>query len=411
MGLPVAHQLLRDLAEEGWTSASPAAQVGWPVGVAMVPTVTEVSRTSLLSGRRLEGGQTEERHGFRTHPALGARSSASRPPVLFHKAQLVGPDGQALPEDVRRTVADAEQRVVGVVLNGVDDHLSRGHQLRVGWDLQSLRPLAWLLDAAAEAGRMVVLTADHGHVLHLHGAVMRPAGTPGGERWRHAPPPAQPDEMDFSGPRVLKGGKVVLPSDERLRYAGNKYGYHGGATPQEVLVPVAVLARNLPAGWVHRPLTEPVWYSGGQAFGPPNPAPAQAPGRRRGGTRPLPQPSLFETGAEERTPAPPNQPGWVASLLASPSFVGHRQQVRLPRPLPEERLTGYLTAIAGNGGSMPLPALAARLGEPADQLRMALTLVQRLLNLDGAEILAIRADQSVELNTALLAVQFGIDVS
>ena len=42
---------------------------------------------------------------------------------------------------------------------------------------------------------------------------------------------------------------------------------------------------------------------------------------------------------------------------------------------------------------------------------MALTLVQRLLNLDGAEVLAVRADGTVALNRELLAVQFEVDLS
>jgi len=42
---------------------------------------------------------------------------------------------------------------------------------------------------------------------------------------------------------------------------------------------------------------------------------------------------------------------------------------------------------------------------------MALTLVQRLVNLDGAEVQAVRADGTVELNRELLALQFEVDVS
>ena len=55
--------------------------------------------------------------------------------------------------------------------------------------------------------------------------------------------------------------------------------------------------------------------------------------------------------------------------------------------------------------------LPKRFAEPADQLRMALTLVQRLLNLDGAAILTIGADQSVRLDAEVLAFQFGVELS
>jgi hypothetical protein len=412
MGLPVAHRLLRDLGIEGWTGAAPIDGGTWPVGIAILPTVTEVSRTSLLTGQRIEGVQPEERGGFGSHPALRSRSAVDRPPVLFHKAQLVGPDGRALPEHVRAAVADPAQRIVGAVVNAVDDHLNRGHQIRVGWDLDSMRPLGWLLDAAAEANRVVIVTADHGYVAHVDGAILRPPTIGGGERWRPSDPSAPPgsDELEFIGPRVLKGGHVVLPADERLRYAGNKYGYHGGATPQEVLVPVAVLARTLPDGWEHRPMAIPAWWTGRPPLPVPSAALPAAPtpttGRWSG------QPRLFEPAPVVGMQRPaPVLPRWTEDLLRAPSFAAHRAQARLPRPIDDDRLTRYLSAIDANGGSIPLTALAERTGEPADQLRMALALVQRLLNLDGAAILTIGADQSVRLDTELLTFQFGVELS
>lgn len=406
MSISVAHELLRDIAAEGWVSATPSTQARWPVGIAMLPTVTEVSRASLLSGVRVEGEQPLERAGFTAHTGLRNASSTSRPPVLFHKRQLVGPSGQALSEEVRSAVSDPSQRVVGVVVNAVDDHLDRGQQVRVGWDLQSLRPLEWLLDAAAEAGRVIVLTADHGHVIHGEGAmVRRRSGDTGGERWRVAPPAPDADEVEVVGPRVLKGGRVVLPVDERIRYAGHKHGYHGGATPQEVLVPLVALVRSLPDGWVHRPVVEPSWWSGREDA--PTPAATAEPIRSHPKKTP-PQASLFEP--EVHAPTVTAGADWVDAFLASPAFVAQRERTRLPRPLAPERVVGYLANIHANGGTIELAALATRVGEPVDQLRMALTMVQRLLNLDGAEILAVRGNSTVELNTELLRLQFEVDV-
>jgi PglZ domain len=407
MGLPVAHVLLRDLVEEGWTPAMPVERDGWPVGVAVLPTVTEASRTTLLCGQRTVGAQDEERAGFAAHPSLRAASSPTRPPVLFHKGDLVAASGVALPDEVRRLVADPDQRVVGVVVNAVDDHLARGQQLRVGWNLVSLRPLSWLLDAAAEAGRVVVLTADHGHVLDGGRSRYQPLAGVGGERWRTVPPPPGEGEVEIAGPRVLLGGgRVILPADDRLRYGVPKHGYHGGATPQEVLIPVEVLARRLPDRWVHRPLAAPAWWTGEAPAARAAPAPARRPARKPGAGE---QPALFEPPAGER-PVPPRA-GWVEHLLASPAFVAHRRRARLPRPLADERLRRYLDLIDANGGTIPLGALSARTGEPPDTLRMALTLVQRLVNLDGAEVLAVRADGTVQLNRELLALQFEVDLS
>ena len=407
MGLPVAHELLRDLLDEHWAPAAPADRDGWPVGVALLPTVTEASRTALLAGTRVVGGQAEERAGFAAHPALRAASKPARPPVLFHKAALTAPSGTGLGDEVRATVADPDQRVVGVVVNAVDDHLARGEQVRVGWDVASFRPLRWLLEAAAEAGRVVVLTADHGHVLQGRHSVVRQLPG-GGERWREPPPPAGDGEIEIAGPRVLLGGgRVVVPADNRLHYSGHKHGYHGGATPEEVLVPVDVLARRLPDGWQHHPVAAPAWWAD-RAPETAAPLPVPPPERTTGGRAARGQASLFEPATEPaRTPT--GGRSWVDDLLASPAFVANRQRARLPRPLADDRLRGYLKAVDANGGAMPMAALSAQTGEPTDTLRMALTLVQRLVNLDGAEILAVRADGTVELNRELAAFQFGID--
>jgi len=199
---------------------------------------------------------------------------------------------------------------------------------------------------------------------------------------------------------------VVLAADDRLRYGIPKHGYHGGATPEEVLVPVEVLARRLPDRWVHRPLAAPAWWTGETPATRPSPAPAKPPAREAGTGQ---QPALFGPPADEQ--AVPPRAGWVDDLLASPAFVANHQRARLPRPLADERLRRYLDLIDANGGTIPLAALSARTGEPPDTLRMALTLVQRLVNLDGAEVLAVRADGTVELNRELLALQFEVDVS
>jgi hypothetical protein len=101
----------------------------------------------------------------------------------------------------------------------------------------------------------------------------------------------------------------------------------------------------------------------------------------------------------------------VDALLVAPTFATAQRRARLPRPIADERLRRYLEAIEQNGGSIPLAALSERTGEPADALRIALALVQRLLNVDGAGVLTVRADGTIELNRELLLVQFELEAS
>ena len=60
---------------------------------------------------------------------------------------------------------DRKQRVVGIVHNAVDAQLAGSDQIEVIWTTEVLRQLAPLLRAAREAGRLIILTGDHGHVL------------------------------------------------------------------------------------------------------------------------------------------------------------------------------------------------------------------------------------------------------
>lgn len=170
-------------------------------------------------------------------------------------------------------------------------------------------------------------------------------------------------------------------------------------------MPVEVLARRLPDGWLHLPPAAPAWWTGDAPIALRKPAPSERPAHTRSGRQ---QPALFDAAEPTRSPA---RPGWVGNLLTSSAFLANRQRARLPRPLADERLRRYLELIDANGGAIPLAALSARTGEPQDTLRMALTLVQRLLNLDGAEVLAVRADGTVALNRELLAIQFEVNVS
>lgn len=112
MSTGVARELLGDLATRGWIehTLAPAQPV-----ISALPSVTRVSRTSLLSGRLTDGTQADEKAAF-----------AERGWPLFHKADLAAAGaGDALSPDVAAAIQGATP-VVGIVVNTVDDTLDKG---------------------------------------------------------------------------------------------------------------------------------------------------------------------------------------------------------------------------------------------------------------------------------------------
>lgn len=73
MSVAVFRQLLSDIVEQEWMLIAPQDKGPLP-GIATVPSVTEVSRTSLLCGKLRQGDAGVERAGFAEHPALVAAS-------------------------------------------------------------------------------------------------------------------------------------------------------------------------------------------------------------------------------------------------------------------------------------------------------------------------------------------------
>ena len=140
LSFAVFRELAADLPHQGWEEIRPAKGSGPFHSVALLPTVTEVCRTSLFCGERRLGDAAEERRSFAAHPALRQQSAVTLPPVLFHKASL-NDRGTGLAEKVTAEVERAGRRVVGVVLNAVDDQLPKGRQLVTRWDVGAFRYL------------------------------------------------------------------------------------------------------------------------------------------------------------------------------------------------------------------------------------------------------------------------------
>lgn len=423
----VLKELMADLDSRGWIEIAPKG-VGRRTAVAVVPSVTEFSRTSLLCGRLTRGGQDRERAEFAEHAGLKAASGGSGKPVLYHKDGLSGVGG-GLDEAVQEKVRGRRTRIVGVVLNAVDDHLSKGDQVHVGWSSKTVPLLGQLLEAARVGGRCVVLASDHGHVYEW-GLTHRDAAD-GGDRWRPSSPGPGEGEVLVKGKRVLAGGSdgVVVPWSERVRYAGKKHGYHGGITLQEMLVPVVVLKWNDQEveGWDELPDAPPEWWEAPlleedriisdvepAALVLPPIAPHPPPvgqgrlfGRRDGGAD-------GEAGAAGTlggvaTDAGPDE--WLTRLMGSQQLQD--QVARTGKgavKVSDERLTQVLRLLDARGGQMTTTSLARELGIPRRRVSGLVASIGRLLNLEG--IVAIRHDPEadrVELNRPVLNAQFGLE--
>ena len=410
LSVSIFRELFARSASHGWAEMVPS-DIGQPtVGVAALPTVTEVSRASLLCGRLTLGAAAQEKSGFASHAALLAHSRPGSPPRLFHKGELA--EATNLAPEVRAAVADPHQRVIGVVYNAVDDHLSGPDQLHQRWALEDLRLLLPLLREAREARRVVVITADHGHLLE-DGTTQLAGGE--SDRWRPGTDGRGPHELVVSGGRVVTSdgsNAVVCLWGESTRYGGRKNGYHGGLSPQEVTVPLSVmvpLGMSLP-GWTLAPPAQPEWWelppiatakeakpaSAGTIASPVRPS-----GRKP--TAQAGQPQLFDT--TELSPAPA-APDWISALLSGAIYTSQRE-LAARVALPDETMRSLLTALSERGGKLSRAALAQRLSLPEMRLGGMLSAVRRMLNVDQAPVLVVdEAAGTVELNIALLRQQF-----
>jgi len=402
LSFAVWRPLAETLPRLGWTELRPDGRSAPPTAVAMLPSVTEISRASLLCGVLTRGDQAVERAGFAAHPGLLTVSRAGRPPRLFHKGDL-GP-GPEVPTAVADALADPQQRVVGVVHNAVDAQLAGSDQMELAWSAEILRPLPALLRIARDAGRIVVVTGDHGHIIESG----PPSPADGvAHRWR-GPGPVGEGEITLSRGRVLSpdgGTSIVAAWSERMRHASTRVGSHGGASPQEVLIPVAVLsAGSTPPGWGGAPPAEPPWWRGStEPWAPSTMAShepsAQGPGRHHADAR---QRELF-IAASARNEASPS-PAWIDALIASDTFAAQRRLAGRGAP-GDSQVRALLCALVARNGRMSQTGLAQALSVPALRINGIVSAARRILNLDQAQVLALDGND-VMLDERLLRAQF-----
>lgn len=400
----------------GWAEMVPAALARPLAGVAAFPTITEVSRATLLCGKLTTGTASLEKTGFSTHAALLAQSRADVAPKLFHKSDLS--DSTNLSNEVRTAITNPQQRVVGLVYNVVDDHLSGPEQLNQRWTLEDLRLFLPILREARAARRVVVITADHGHI--LEDGTTQTAGDES-DRWRVGDDAANINEIVLTGGRVRTASgatSVTCLWSESVRYAGRKNGYHGGVSPQEVTVPLSVLAPSgmtLPE-WQPALPAQPEWWDLPNLTNPQSTTPQQAPVPRTTSRRPtMPAPGqnqLFDTSvAPIPTASPAQLEDWIGTLLQTQMYASQRSLAARVAPS-DDQMRKLLTALAERGGKLSRAALAQRLCVPEIRLNGMLSAVRRILNVDQATVLVVdEAAGTVELNRTLLLQQFRITLN
>lgn len=411
LSISIFRELFARSASHGWSELMLIARGQPLVGIAALPTITEVSRTSLLCGRLLRGAAAQERTGFASHPALLAHSRAGSPPRLFHKGDLA--DATNLASEVRDAIADPHQRVVGIVYNAVDDHLSGPEQLHQRWTLEDLRLLLPLLREAREARRVVVITADHGHLLE-DGTSQVPNGSDS-DRWRPGSEARSSHELAVKGGRVITadGSNVaVCLWGESTRFGGRKNGYHGGLSPQEVTVPLSVMVPvglNLP-GWTLAPPVQPEWWELPPIGKTAAARPPASTSIRTAVRKPPPQTGQSQLFGDPELPAAPATaaPDWISALLSGPIYASQRQ-LAARVALPDDKMRALLSALEERGGKLSRTALAQRLALPEIRIGGMLSAVRRLLNVDQAPVLVVdEAAGTVELNFTLLQQQFRV---
>ncbi|MCO6436557.1 MAG: BREX-2 system phosphatase PglZ [Phycisphaerae bacterium] len=401
MNWAVFRELVSDIRSHDWIEVSGETPPERIIGLAALPSVTEVCRTSLFCGSIRRGQASDEARGFADHPALAGSSQPGFMPKLFHKAALEGDDDSSLAGDIRKALANKKQRVVGIVINAVDDHLDKGDQIDAIWNMHQIRVLEPILAEAASAGRCVVMLSDHGHMLDRQ-TVSREGDD--GLRWRQPGGGLSDEEIEVASARVVlpEGGKAIVPWSERLRYGPKKNGYHGGATPQEMLIPISLLWPELqvPEGFEELPIDVPQWW-----IEPERPQPVietiteRPPARDR---KPA-EPTLFDPIPEDSTAA---SVAWIESLLRCETLAVQKQRAGRA-PVDDKVLRRLLEALASRGGSMTTRALASATGTPEHRLPGLLAIVQRVLNVEGYAVLDRQdAANTVVLNISLLKKQF-----
>jgi len=397
MSAAVAAELAEEALHLGWYESVLESQGARTAVLAALPTLTKYSRTSFFTGSLQQGAQSQEKNGF-------AELTGGE---LFHKGELSGAAGQALPGDVLAAIR-SEAGMCAVVLNTVDDALAKADPGGTDWTISGIQHLEPLLAEAARASRTVVLISDHGHVIERGGPSTPIAGAEARWRSRETGPLESNREVVLTGNRVLaEGSSIIAAVDESLRYTTKQAGYHGGASAAEVVIPMIVLSRApetlLTAGWVPAVPQVPAWWNDPVAI-----EAAAIPVPKTKKQVEAPDQGTFEWEINEQGPSidPTSNSALVAALLESPIYQAQKKR-QGQRAVTDERMSAIISILLTQAGRVHQDTLAASAGIPAYRIPSTLSAVRRQLNLEGYNVFSTDVDQvTIILDTALMRQQF-----
>ncbi|WP_245687842.1 BREX-2 system phosphatase PglZ [Rhodococcus phenolicus] len=401
LSVAAATELADAATEHGWSEAAVLGTSRRTGALAVLPTLTQRSRCSLLTGDLREGNDAVERAGFLDAlRAAGLEAALGRPDPIFHKKALdTVPAGADLATEVANAIADTAGRpLVAAVLNFVDDTLHHTDPGGTDWGLGTITHLRALLQAAQRAGRAVIVTSDHGHIIERRISVKHDRANLYGQRAHGDLARVEDGEIVVRGPRVLTDSRtVVLAVDETVRYGPVNAGYHGGASPAEVLVPVlAFHTGERPATLTALDPVEPRWWY----------APVQIEASTAPPESPVPKkqvaPTLFD--ADEPAPAVVNL---ADQVIATAVFADQRRLAGRIVVEPEQIRALLAALLAAPARELTTAQAASLLGIAPARVGGALLQIKRVLDVEGYEVLLLDGGV-VGLDEAAVREQFGI---
>lgn len=412
-----ATEILDDAIDNlGWVEAALPGASRRTAALAVLPTLTKVSRASLLSGHLTTGEQSVERAGYEELTARSGKLSSA----LFHKAGVdTTVAGSLVAGGVGTSIDDPETDLVTIVLNTIDDALDRNDPAGTVWNAEAIKHLGPLLARARSAGRAVIMTADHGHIVERRESHLRTDKALTSNRSRPATPPIHDDEIEVVGRRVLApDNRCILAVDDLLRYGPMKSGYHGGASAAEAVVPIIALLPGVDDN-AHEldllPPQTPSWWWPDATHAPETtPSTALQDRRSKKAAASAAQgPSLFDDLKLEHHTVPtgettptmgPGHPVVSSEVFAAQKAVAPRVSVT------DDQVAELLDGLhSARDQRLPLRATATLLEVTESRARGAITQVQNLLNVEGYPVIKLDiAAGAVILDVSLLRQQFEV---